>query len=117
MKKLLSVALTFCSLSVFAQSELAGTWDTGDDNTLIEIAETEGQMTGIIKSSDNSKAQIGNVILKDLKKEDDHYSAKLYAAKRGKWYDAEISPKANLLEITISVGFISKTLEWKKNGN
>ena len=54
-------------------------------------------------------------MLKDLKQKDQTWEAKIYAAKRQKWYDAVITPpKGNELEIEISVGFLSKTIEWRK---
>ena len=39
---------------------------------------------------------------------------KIYAAKKGKWYDAILEENGNKLNITIKVGFISKTLTWEK---
>ena len=39
MKHLILIVVTLCSFSVFGQSNLTGTWDTGEDNTIIEITE------------------------------------------------------------------------------
>ena len=114
MKNLILIVVTLCSFSVFGQSQLNGTWNTGEDNTKIEISESESQITGNIKSSDNPKAQIGKVILKDLKEEGNNWKGKIFAAKKQKWYEAVITPKGNTLEIEISVGFFSKTIEWTK---
>ena len=114
MKHLILIAATLCSFSVFGQSNLTGTWDTGEDNTVIEITESAGKTTGKIKSSDNPKASIGKVMLKDLKKSSSSWKGKIYAAKRQKWYDAEITQEGEILEIIISVGFFSKTVVWKK---
>ena len=86
----------------------------GEDNTIIEITEIDGKPNGKIKSSDNPKAKIGNVILKEVNKNGRIWGGKIYAAKRQEWYDAEITQKGNVLEIEISVGFFSKTVEWKK---
>ena len=116
MKHLILIILTLYSYSVFSQSDLFGTWNTNnEDNTTIEISESKSQITGKIKSSDNPQTEIGTIILKDFKKDGNRWKAKLYAPKRGKWYDAIISPKGQILEIEISVGFLSKTLEWKKS--
>ena len=114
MKHLILIVATLCSFSVFGQSNLTGTWDTGEDNTMIEITEIDGNPTGKIKSSDNPNATISNVILKDVKKKGEIWKGKIYAAKRQEWYDAEITQKGNLLEIEINVGFLSKTVVWKK---
>ena len=114
MKNIILLVLTLSSFSIFGQSNLIGNWDTGDDNTIIEISESAGEATGKIKASDNPKATIGKVMLKDLKQKDQTWEAKIYAAKRQKWYDAVITPKGNELEIEISVGFLSKTIKWRK---
>ena len=114
MKHLILIVATLCAFSVFGQSNLTGTWDTGEENTVIEITELAGKKSGKIKSSDNPKATIGKVIVKDLKKNGSSWKGKIYAAKRQKWYDAVLTRKRNILEIEISVGFFSKTIEWKK---
>ena len=82
MKHLILIVATLCSFSVFSQSHLIGNWDTGEDNTKIEISESNGIITGKIKSSDNHKAKIGKVVLNDLKKDDNNWKGEIYAAKR-----------------------------------
>ena len=114
MKYTILIAFSILSHCVFSQSNLTGTWNTGEDNTIIEIIEIDGKPNGKIKSSDNPKAKIGNVILKEVNKNGRIWEGKIYAAKRQEWYDAEITQKGNVLAIEISVGFFSKTVEWKK---
>jgi hypothetical protein len=114
MKYTILIAFSIFSYSVFGQPNLIGTWNTGQDNTIIEITEIDGIPSGKIKTSDNPKAAIGNVILKDVKKKGEIWKGKIYAAKRQEWYDAEISQKGNVIKIEISVGFFSKTVVWKK---
>lgn len=114
MKNLL--ILVFCSISLLFgnDSELLGVWDTGKDNTKVEIAKINRKLVGKIKSTDNKNAKIGNTILKDIVQDGDEWSAKIYAPKKDDWFDAELEVEESTLEITISVGFMSKTLEWKK---
>ena len=114
MKNLILIISILYSFSVFAQADLSGVWATGDDNTKIEITEVDGQVTGKIKSSDNQKAKIGKVILKDLKEDGNRWSGRIYAARRGEWHDVEITPNTDALELKIRVGLFSKSLEWKK---
>ena len=38
----------------------------------------------------------------------------IYAARRGELHDVEITPNTDVLELKISVGLFSKSLEWKK---
>jgi len=115
MKKLsiLIVAL-FTTLSINAQT-ITGVWNTGEDNTKIEITEENGVYKGEILSSDNTKAKAGSPILKDVKFNNGKGNGKIYAAKRGEWYDAVLEENDNQLDIKIKVGFMSKTIAWKKD--
>lgn len=114
MKNLILIVAVLCSFVAFSQTNLIGTWNTGEANTKIEISESKNQITGNIKSSDNPKAENGKVILKYLKKDDNNWKGKIYAVKRQEWYDVIITPKENTLVLEIGIGFFSKILEWKK---
>lgn len=114
MKNFILIIAIFYSFSVIAQDSLSGVWATGDDNTKIEISEENSEIEGKIKSSDNQKAKIGKVILKDLKEDGNQWKGRIYAARRGEWHNVEIIPREEVLELKISVGLFSKTLEWKK---
>ena len=116
MKNLILItALSIMSFSVYSQTDLTGRWNTGNHNTLVKIEQQNGVYTGKIVSSDNPKAEPGKIIIKNIKAQKDGWSGKLYAAKRGEWYDAEINRSTNKLIIEISVGFFSKTVEWSKH--
>ena len=106
--------ILFSTTTMNAQHSIAGIWNTGDDNTKIEITENDGAFYGKILSSDNTKANIGKQILKDVKFSNGEGKGKMYAAKKGKWYDAVLKENGNQLDVTIKVGFMKKTLEWKK---
>jgi len=115
MKKLsiIFIALFFIS-ALSAQDSLKGIWLTGEENTKIETYEKDGAWYGKILSSDNPNAKIGTDILKGFKQENGEWKGKLFAAKRGKVLDAVIKPAKNILNITVTVGFFSKDLEWKR---
>ncbi|MEM6806899.1 MAG: hypothetical protein AAF696_36195 [Bacteroidota bacterium] len=106
--------ILFTALSMHAQQSIAGIWNTGKENTKIEITEVNGLYQGKIISSDNSAAKIGTILLKDIKPLRKGYKGKLFAAKKGEWMDAVLKEKDNQLSITVSVGFMSKTIEWAK---
>ncbi len=110
---LILIVVLFTTLSMNAQS-LAGVWNTGEDNTKIEIIEDGGVASGKILSSDNAKANIGKQIIKDVKLSNGEYKGQLYAAKKGEWYDAVLKENGSQLDITIKVGWMSKTVTWKK---
>ena len=110
----ISLCLLLSALSLSAQDTLTGIWNTGQENTKIEITEADGVFTGAIHSSDNEKAKIGAQLLKEVKPSGEAWKGKLYSAKRGKWYNAELKPEGNKLLVTVKAGFMSKTIEWTK---
>lgn len=104
----------FTSLSTSAQSSIEGIWDTGKNQTKIEIMGTGDEILGKIYSSDNVKAEVGKLIIKDLKEYGEVYKGKLYAVKKNRWVDATFSSKGEKLIIKVSAGFRSKTIAWKR---
>lgn len=115
MKKLSTFFIAFFLIaSLSAQKTLEGTWQTGEDNTVVKTYQKDGAWYGKIISSDNPKAKMGTDILKGFKQENGAWEGKIFAIKRGKIMDAIIKPAKDVLEITVSAGFFSKTLEWKR---
>lgn len=114
MRVVLILGILFSAISMNAQQAPAGIWNTGKENTKIEIAEVNGVYEGKIVSSDNAKAKIGKQLLKDIKLVDGEWKGKLFAAKRGKWMDAVLKEQGNQLLITVQAGLMSKTIEWAK---
>lgn len=97
------------------QQSLEGLWKTGKEETIIEISFSSEQLIGKIKSSNNEEAEMGKIILKALRSEGNKWVGKIYDVKRKKWYNVEIISKEEVLELKISSGIISKSLQWKKS--
>lgn len=106
------IAISLTSLTSFAQQDIIGKWSFGKKNNVIEIEQHNGIYSGKIITSDNPNAQIGKLIVKEVKQIEGKWEGKVYAPKREEWYDAEFTPKNNILEVKIKVGFFSKTIEW-----
>lgn len=104
----------FLWLSSTAPNDIEGAWNTGEENTVISIAKEGEVWLGRIASSDNTQAEINGIVLKKLHWNGDEWEGQIYAAKRKEWYDVEIVPKAEVLEVEVSVGIFSKSLEWKR---
>lgn len=119
MKNLRSIFLVLIiglfSINGMAQSDITGTWNTGKDNTIVKIERQNGVYIGSIISSDNPKAKQGIVILKDLEPKIDSWTGKMYAPRRAEWYDVEISTSGNKMQLEMTVGFFSKSIEWTKH--
>ena len=112
-----TLAITM-ALSLSGQSNITGTWILGEENTQVEFQQNEeGIIDGKIMSSDNPKAKIGKIIVKEVKFKDGEWTGKIYSPKRQKWSDAILGRKQDILEVTVSAGFLSKTLKWKKANN
>ncbi|MBK8490815.1 MAG: DUF2147 domain-containing protein [Saprospirales bacterium] len=106
--------LLFGAISLNAQS-IEGLWNTGKENTIINIKKVNSNYEGTIHDSDNSNAQIGKVLVKDIEKSgEDTYKGKLYVIDKGEWYNAEFKPKNEKLAITVSSGFEKRRLNGKK---
>jgi len=118
MKKFISVTIiSLIAISLSAQEMTAGVWLTGEENTHIETYQKNGLWYGKIVNSDNPKAKIGKIILKDFVQADDKWKGKLYAAKRDKLMDAVIIPSSDELKITVYAGFLKKKLTWTRVEN
>lgn len=105
---ILYLGLLLTSISMSAQQSIEGVWDTGQENTKIEITNNLGK----IYSSDNKMATVGKIMIKELIKTNNTYKGKLYLVRRNRWVDAVFIPKGNSLTVTISAGWQSKTLKW-----
>ncbi|WP_228780196.1 hypothetical protein [Aquiflexum lacus] len=102
------------SISLMAQESILGHWNTGQENTVIEIKETDGKMEGRVISSDHPKAPLGKLILKELRREENLLKGKLYSPKFDKWFDASFLQKSNDCEVTIKVGWVERKVNWTK---
>jgi uncharacterized protein (DUF2147 family) len=115
MKILIIILSLLCIFNNSNEPSIIGTWNTLEDNTKIQITDQKGILIGKIISSDNTKAQIGKIILKDLIKSGNSWSGKIFAVKKNEWYNVEISSMKNSLNLKIHVGFIHKNLIWEKS--
>lgn len=98
-----------------AQQSINGIWNTGQDNTEIEIKSENGIYDGKIISSENSNAKKGTLILKDVKSVSGKWKGKMYSPKKKEWFNAVLELKGGKLMVKVKSGFMSKTVEWTKS--
>jgi hypothetical protein len=113
MRKALLLLALFISLTAFSQNEIVGTWDTGRENSIVEIYEDNGELFGKIISSDRAEV-VGKINLKNLQNKGDHWEGELFVFKRRSWYDVAIHEDNETLYLVISIGFFEKEVEWPK---
>jgi uncharacterized protein (DUF2147 family) len=115
MKILIVLLSLFTIFQNLPEHSIIGTWNTLEDNTSIQIIEQKGILFGRIKASDNPKAQVGRLILKDLVKSGNAWTGKIFAVKKNQWYDVEITSEKNSLNLKLQIGFLHKYLKWEKS--
>ena len=111
---MLSLLLSIISTNLSAHGEIDGKWQTGEDNSVVEVTVSNGVAVGKLVSSDNSKAVMGTEILRNVTASGDIWKGKIWAAKRKKLMDATITPSADSLHIKVSAGMISRNVTWTR---
>ncbi len=95
------------------EPSIEGIWDTGKDNTLIEIKKTNSKLEGKVYSSNNAEAPKGKLIIKDLVEKDNYLTGQVYIIKKDRWVNAQLQRNGNTLKVTLSNGWSKKELDWK----
>jgi len=113
-KTALLFLIAFTAFTASAQEAIEGLWNTGTQNTIVEIKPQKDELKGFIQSSDNSDVEIGKLLIKDIEKKGKVYEGQLYAIKRSRWVNATFKPNGDRMTVTVSVGPRSKTIEWVK---
>ena len=104
--------LIFSFQSVHAQDQLTGNWQTGKNNTVIEIRTVDNELAGFIVSSANENVTPGTQIIRNLIKKEDGYVGELYAIRTNQWVDGYFEPAGQTMRVTVSMGLMSKKLDW-----
>lgn len=113
MNLLFLVGLTLSLTVAMQQHAIEGKWNTGQENTIVEIQKENGEYFGKIVSSD--KVDSGTLILKDFKSDGDNWKAKLYSFKKEKWMNASLKmDDQQMLAVTVKAGLVSKSITWTK---
>ena len=113
MKQILVCLALILSSKIFSTNDIVGIWNTGKENSIVEIYEDNGELFGKIISSDRAEV-VGKINLKNLQNKGDHWEGELFVFKRKSWYDVAIHEENETLFVVISIGFFEKEVEWPK---
>lgn len=113
MKQVLVFLVLIVSSKIFGQNEIVGKWNTGKENSIVEIYEDSGALFGKIISSDQPGV-VGKINLRNLENKGDHWEGELFVFKRRSWYDVSIHEENDTLYLIISVGFFEKEVQWPR---
>lgn len=108
------LSLVMGSNLAHAGSPVEGRWHTPKQEGTIEVKVDGGVLKGTLVGSEDKGAKLGTVILRDFVRSDNKWKGKIYAPKRGKVMDAELSLQNGKLVIKVSAGFRTKTIVWTK---
>ena len=116
MKILFTLFLTLWSMTTFADSpSLQGQWLAENQSTQIEISQSEsGLWQGIVTKSPSQPELTGQQILSEMVEVVDGFKGKVYAIKKAKHYEADISLADGTLQIEVKAGFFTKTMIWTR---
>lgn len=106
--------LIVISFSLSAQEDVKGKWQTGDDNTVVEIYQKDGAVFGKIISSDNAKATINLDVMKNFICKDGQWNGEIYSLKKKKTYPAAFTLTANVMDIVVDAGITTKEIRWQR---
>jgi len=111
---ILFITIILTTLTSHSQIPLSGKWNTGSDNTIIEIYHKSDGYYGKIISSENREAKIGTDILQGFTYRNNRWQGKVFGPRRNQLMDATIEIKGDTMILKVGSGIMSRTLEWKK---
>jgi len=101
--------------SAFA-SDISGFWKHAEEPGWIEINLDERK--GTVVRNDKFPERVGREILKELRADESErglWTGQIYAEKLGEYKDAVITlSEPGLMTIKVKVGFLSRTIEWRR---
>ncbi len=115
MKTICIVVLLSVASIVRADAGIAGFWQHEKEPVWIEMRPDSA--VGVVVRNDNRPDRIGFQVVTDLAatEEPDVWTAQVYAAQLQEYRDARITlESADLMAFTVKVGFITRTVEWRR---
>ncbi len=111
---LLTLLITLMGFHLEAQEKITGTWKTEKDNTLVKIEKQNDAYIGKVISSDNENIEPGSLIVRSIKPQKGNMKGQIFIHRWDKWYDGTFQVLDNKMKVSVSISFISKTVEWTK---
>ncbi len=117
-KRLLLMVFMSLIAPVLLAADLGGFWQHEELPAWIEVRFDNGIGTGTVVRNDEYPERVGRILLKDIAMDGEAqggWRGQVYAERFEEYKDAEISlPQPDLMRIKVKVGFMSRTVEWKR---
>jgi len=99
---------------VCGQTGIEGRWNTGKENTIIQITKVNDQWEGRTVSSDEKRLKLDLLVMRNLEKKNGHWKGEFYIFRIKKWANITLMPEEDELEVKVSYGLMSKQLTWQR---
>jgi len=115
MKTVVIVALLFVATMARADADISGFWQHEKEPVWIEMRPDSAD--AVVVRNDNRPDRVGFHVVTDLAATDEPniWTAQVYAAQLQEYRNARVTLEgADLMAFTVKVGFISRTVEWRR---
>ncbi len=117
-RSLLLIAILWQLAPAALAADLSGFWQHEEQPAWIEIRFADGSGTGKVVRNDEYPDRVGRVVLKEISADGNDgasWRGQVYAQRLQEFKDAEISlPEPDQMQIKVKVGFMSRTVTWKR---
>ena len=119
MLKTAFILLAALSAQIETAAGIGGLWKNDDNPVWMEISLSADDIaTGTVTRNEHNPDAVGRVVLKSLVADsnaENLWRGQVFAARLGEFRDAEVRVvDGQRLEITVKVGFMSRTVGWTK---
>jgi len=115
MKTAVIVAFLFVASMAWAEADISGFWQHENEPVWIEMRPDSAD--AVVVRNDNRPDRVGFHVVTDLAATDEPniWTAQVYAARLQEYRNARVTLEgADLMAFTVKVGFISRTVEWRR---
>ena len=97
-----------------SENNIKGKWNTGVENTIIEIYKTSNGFQGKVISTDKTEIKKNQVVLRNITQKGGVWKGEFYIPTFGMWLDTKLQPRPKEMEVTVYTWLMSKTKTWKR---
>ena len=95
-------------------SELAGLWQHEKQPAWVEIQFEGDSATGTVRRNEVKPEAVGFEIMRDIVVDGDEWRGQIYAEALGEYKDMTVRLNGDEMEVKVKVGFMSRTVKWRR---
>ena len=114
-KLFFTMLLILSATFLFSDESIVGFWQTGKNNTVVEIYEKDGLFFGKVIKSKKVGASIGKDLITNCRLIDGKYYGELNNLKSNETFNIILSTKEEDIEIAVLLGFFKQKKIWSRH--